>query len=586
MGKRKSGNEKTKKSENKHDIKQNSRKLSSIHSPDNENNTYYLGETPYHPQMDHHISLLSKIPSPVQRSEFIKQLHRTYGNRYVQRLMDTVNVQAKLNISQPGDSYEQEADRVADVVTGMINSQTQRQSAEEDEELIQGKPDVQKQSPEEDEELMQGKLDIRRQSPEEDEELMQGKLDVQRQSPEEDEELMQGKLDVQRQSPEEDEELVQGKLDIRRQSPEEDEEEIQGKLDVRRQSPEEEEELQTKPDVKAGSIVTDDIETRINSKKGGGQPLSNEVREPMEQAFGTDFGGVHVHTDTEADTLNQELSAKAFTTGKDVFFREGEYSPGSDSGKRLIAHELTHVVQQTGTMPVQNRVQNENQTEVYPAERRPVSDKVNKPRDLAFVQLNGDDRRPSFWQRTKAALKAFMLFVEACASIGSAVLEAITAFASLSSFVLVVQAVFSAIKALFDTVLGLSKFIRAVLLAWKGKVTSWFTNLLKMEGIVAAIKAITSPAELVQKMFALAVGFLTSIRGKLMEKGYKIAATCVMGIETVLGWVGTIGTLLIKGASLSNLLKLIPAGLKTIRTAVAGAEASNPKEQRQGQENL
>jgi hypothetical protein len=68
----------------------------------------------------------------------------------------------------------------------------------------------------------------------------------------------------------------------------------------------------------------------------------------MEQAFGSDFNDVKIHTDTEADTLNRQLNAKAFTTGTDIFFRDGEYNPDFDGGKKLIAHELTHVVQQTG----------------------------------------------------------------------------------------------------------------------------------------------------------------------------------------------------------------------------------------------
>jgi len=57
---------------------------------------------------------------------------------------------------------------------------------------------------------------------------------------------------------------------------------------------------------------------------------------------------VRVHSDSEANLLNQQLSAKAFTTARDIFFRQGEYSPGSGTGKKLIAHELTHVVQQEG----------------------------------------------------------------------------------------------------------------------------------------------------------------------------------------------------------------------------------------------
>jgi hypothetical protein len=68
----------------------------------------------------------------------------------------------------------------------------------------------------------------------------------------------------------------------------------------------------------------------------------------MESVMGTNFGGVRVHTDNQAHTLNQELSARAFTTGQDIFFRQGAYDPGSSVGRELIAHELTHVVQQGG----------------------------------------------------------------------------------------------------------------------------------------------------------------------------------------------------------------------------------------------
>ena len=74
--------------------------------------------------------------------------------------------------------------------------------------------------------------------------------------------------------------------------------------------------------------------------------MDSGAREQMEPTFGADFSGVRVHADTEADTLNRAVSARAFTTGQDIFFREGEYNPGSSSGRELLAHELTHVVQQ------------------------------------------------------------------------------------------------------------------------------------------------------------------------------------------------------------------------------------------------
>jgi hypothetical protein len=90
------------------------------------------------------------------------------------------------------------------------------------------------------------------------------------------------------------------------------------------------------------------VERSIDQARGGGHALDHGVRGQMESAFGANFGGVRIHTDARADTLNQALSARAFATGKDVFFRQGEYNPGSSSGRELLAHELTHVVQQNG----------------------------------------------------------------------------------------------------------------------------------------------------------------------------------------------------------------------------------------------
>jgi hypothetical protein len=90
------------------------------------------------------------------------------------------------------------------------------------------------------------------------------------------------------------------------------------------------------------------VERSIDAGRGGGQGLDHATRTQMESSFGADFGGVRVHTDAQADSLNRALSARAFTTGQDVFFRQGEYNPGSSGGRELLAHELTHVVQQNG----------------------------------------------------------------------------------------------------------------------------------------------------------------------------------------------------------------------------------------------
>ena len=92
----------------------------------------------------------------------------------------------------------------------------------------------------------------------------------------------------------------------------------------------------------------DAIERSIDQARGGGQAMGHSTRARMEGAFGADFSGVRIHTDARADGLSQALSARAFATGRDLFFRQGEYNPGTSAGRELLAHELTHVVQQNG----------------------------------------------------------------------------------------------------------------------------------------------------------------------------------------------------------------------------------------------
>ena len=90
------------------------------------------------------------------------------------------------------------------------------------------------------------------------------------------------------------------------------------------------------------------LEAEIDRARSGGQPLDGKLQRSMSQAMGTDFSHVKVHTDNTSHQLNQSLQAKAFTTGRDIFFRQGQYNPNSKGGQELIAHELTHVVQQNG----------------------------------------------------------------------------------------------------------------------------------------------------------------------------------------------------------------------------------------------
>ncbi len=86
---------------------------------------------------------------------------------------------------------------------------------------------------------------------------------------------------------------------------------------------------------------------RINRARGGGQALDTSVQAKLGESMGADFSPVRVHTGSESHALNEQLNAKAFTTGSDIFFRDGAYSPQSSGGQELLAHELTHVVQQS-----------------------------------------------------------------------------------------------------------------------------------------------------------------------------------------------------------------------------------------------
>jgi len=79
---------------------------------------------------------------------------------------------------------------------------------------------------------------------------------------------------------------------------------------------------------------------------GGGSPLDSDTKGFMESRLGADFGDVRVHTDATASESARSVQAHAYTVGSDVVFQSGKYSPDSDSGKRMLAHELTHVVQQ------------------------------------------------------------------------------------------------------------------------------------------------------------------------------------------------------------------------------------------------
>lgn len=154
---------------------------------------------------------------------------------------------------------------------------------------------------------------------------------------------------VQRQESMEDEDRLQMKPEIstiqRQESMEEENEELQMKSLVQR---------------RGGNIAvgeaSQDLESSIQNVRGSGQPLDPNLQTKMGQVMGSDFSGVKIHTDAQSDRLNQSIQAKAFTTGQDVFFRQGAYNPKSKEGQELIAHELTHVVQQDSNQSIQRKI--------------------------------------------------------------------------------------------------------------------------------------------------------------------------------------------------------------------------------------
>ena len=100
-----------------------------------------------------------------------------------------------------------------------------------------------------------------------------------------------------------------------------------------------------------GGMIEGDVERAIRNARGGGRSLPVTLRAEMERAFGAEFSRVRVHTGPTPDALNRLLGSAAFTTGSDIFFRRSHFRPGSRYGLEILAHELTHVIQQGHASP-------------------------------------------------------------------------------------------------------------------------------------------------------------------------------------------------------------------------------------------
>ncbi|WP_439488092.1 eCIS core domain-containing protein [Algoriphagus sp.] len=229
----------------------------------------------------------------------------------------SLSIQPSLKIGRPGDKYEQEAESVANHVT-MAPAHSEPALA-----MSPGSSDTFQMQPEEEEESLQ-MIPISTSSP-----------------------------FLQQSAMEEEEETVQ----LFPENP-----------NFLQRLEEEEESVQLSPD---GSMTASpSISAQISSSKGGGQNLPAPVQSEMGSKIGADFSDVRIHSDANAAQMSSAIGAQAFTYGSDIYFNEGKYQPETSEGKHLIAHELTHTVQQGGApvkrMPIQSISSSESQVQRLP----------------------------------------------------------------------------------------------------------------------------------------------------------------------------------------------------------------------------
>ena len=216
-------------------------------------------------------------------------------------------IQPKLAFGRKGDQYEVEADKMADKVVGN-NAESNSVQKKENEEEIQQKPLASEVSS-----------------------LVQKVEATEEEQP------------VQKM---EEEEAVQAKCDDC-----EKEEQVQKQ--------EEEEAIQSKSENSSSTNNSTSFEGKLRGGKGG-QKMDAGTLGEMESGFGADFSHVNIHNDSEAAQMSQEIGAQAFTHGNDIYFNKGKYNPNSKEGKHLLAHELTHTIQQKGM--VQKKIQAKKQS--------------------------------------------------------------------------------------------------------------------------------------------------------------------------------------------------------------------------------
>lgn len=268
-------------------------------------------------------------------------------------------IHTKLTVGKPGDKYEKEADSVADkIVSDPEKAQKKNESSLNSSDISLMRQEEDKEQP--------ANTKLQKQEEEEAQPTMQLQEEEEAQAMaqlQEEEKEEPAQTYLQRQEEEEAKPKVQKQEDEKEPPAQaylqkQEEEEAQPKMQL--QEEEKEEPVSAKKlkgnknsnlKRKRRKVVPSDISKEIKSTRGQGEQLPSGTRHFMESGFGNEFSKVRVHTGSKAAHFCKTLHAQAFTVGNDIFFNTGRFKPESKDGQKLIAHELTHVIQQTGRKP-------------------------------------------------------------------------------------------------------------------------------------------------------------------------------------------------------------------------------------------
>jgi len=235
----------------------------------------------------------------------------------IRNILRPAAVLAKRSISQPNDRYEREADQISDHVIRQTNS-----------DLVQS---LQSERP--------APLEIQRLDSQYAHKLSQRNLLTDDDRPEENPDSIEQRMKLEGIT---DEKLLDA-----------DEAEPGKARDHKKRLPDAGHNIQTKPANAQPPLLTRSIESAIDQFQSGGEPLDSTSRAFFEPRFGHDFSAVRVHTDGHAAKTASAIHARAFTLGNHVVMGAGEFQPATQSGRKLLAHELTHTIQQGAASPVQ-----------------------------------------------------------------------------------------------------------------------------------------------------------------------------------------------------------------------------------------